>query len=282
MLCIVDYKKNNIILKIVFSLLQILTFFKFYSGFFSGENVDDFFSLVLMIFELITLLNCIDLIEKVFFVIDYCLLSSVLIIRLNILNGFVQFKAQNSVGVILVIVSLIAHTYVIAKKTDNKNQQYKPEAVRAISEVEIEEYVYNKMMKMLRVHDEQESDENIRKYMWIVFCAFIAIVMFAGKFVIDIKNMFLTEYEFDIVCIIVYLVLNVIFVIVNYIKSCMNGCNKIIDLFEVVLFLIATNLFVFAQREYARFQILVVVAYLCAPYVMYTRSLMNQVQTQQA
>jgi hypothetical protein len=52
-----DYKKNNIILKVIISILQVMAFMNVYSLFIDGKDVNDFMSLLLLLIELITVLN---------------------------------------------------------------------------------------------------------------------------------------------------------------------------------------------------------------------------------
>lgn len=273
----VKYKRNNVIFRIVISLLQILSFMNVYTFFSMNEDVDDFISLLILLVELITLLNIKDLIGEIDSFLDYCLLTAILFVRLNRLNGIIIIDPKNNVEVILVMVLLVLHISVIANAKFNKKQEIANH--NAISDVMIEEYLHNKIVNFFKIDKKKESDTLIQKYIWITLPLFIGILLFVGKIFIDIKNIFSTEYVFDVASITIYIVLNIIFVFFNCIKIKIIEGKIVKDLFEVVLFLIGADLFVFAQRGYTRFQILVVVAYLCCHYIMNARNLIRRVET---
>lgn len=269
-------KKNNVIIKIVISFLQILTFMNVYSHFIVGENIDDFISLLLMVVELVVLLNLYNLLDSRYFVFDFSLLSLMLLIRLNILNSFVRFDAEYSIGIIVVIVSLISRIYFVGK-TDYC-EKYKQEKVsnQLRTEMDIREYVYNRILCIFKMGMRKDAYEEERKYLWISLSGFLAIVMFVGKLIIDVKNIFLSVYTYGKVCIDIYIILSILFIIINVIKAKNEECSIMIEIFCVLCFLVGVNLFVFAQRENARFQILVLTAYLCSPYVMHMRDLVHK------
>jgi hypothetical protein len=269
-----DYKKNNIILKVIISILQVMAFMNVYSLFIDGKDVNDFMSLLLLLIELITVLNLKDIIRNNYFFIDFGLLCVILLLRLNLLNDFCLFGVENNVGVILIIVSLILRIYILA--TQNGNIKQERTYAHKVSQNDIEQYVFHKIMSLFRQNVKVSDNNAVKQYVWITGSTFFAIVLFLGKFLIDIKNVFMQTYVFDIEFISIYVVLNVLFLIINFMKSKVVGCNRVIDLLEGILFLVGVDLFVFAQKDYARFQILVTVAYLCSPYVMKTRDLIRK------
>lgn len=277
----VNRRINNIVLKLTLSLLQLLSFFNFYSCFCTEESINDFVSLLLMLVELIVLFNLADLIKKRDFLIEFSLLSVILFARLNILNAFLQFKADRYVGIVFVLISAVTHIYIIRNIDDNSEAELRESSNNKISAVEIEKYTRNKFLNLfnlIKAENNEDNNTDVQKYIWITFSGLIAIVLFLGKFIIDIKNIFSMEYTFDKVFIVVYVLLNITFIVINYIKSKIVGCNKIIDFVETILFLSGANLFVFAQREYARFQVLVVVAYLCSLYLLKIRNLIKELE----
>lgn len=273
-----NHKINNIALKVILSLLQILSFLNIYSIFYNGEYVNDFVSLILLLVELIVLLNLADFIKGKSFLFEFGLLSIILFIRLNILNGYFKFEADKYVGIIFVLISMLVHIYIIRCIDDNFKKENRALRNDEVSDVEIEKYVRNKILNFFRLAKAENNNSDTPKYIWIAFSGLIAIVLFLGKFIIDIKNIFSTEYTFGTAIIVIYVILNTVFIIVNYIKSKIIRCNKIIDFVETILFLLGANLFVFAQREYARFQILVAAAYLCSLYILKTKNWIKKLE----
>lgn len=269
-----NYKKNNIILKVIISILHVMAFLNIYSLFIDDEVVNDFMSLLLLLIELITLLNLIDIIMKNYLFIDFGLLCAILLLRLNLLNNYCLLGIEKYLGILLVLGSMIFHIYILIKLNNDKKQERTDKSV--ILQKDVEKYIFQKIMLLFKQDVEVRNDNIVKQYLWITGTAFIAIILFLGKFAIDIKNIFRSTYIFDIEFIYFYIVLNILFLGINFMKAKAVGCNCVIDLFEGALFLIGANLFVFAQKDYARFQILVTAAYLCSPYVMKTRDLIHK------
>ena len=59
---------------------------KMFSKIFSGQYIDDFISLVCLLFGLIMLMNIKEFINAKYFIMNYCILFIVLVIRINILT----------------------------------------------------------------------------------------------------------------------------------------------------------------------------------------------------
>lgn len=268
-------KSNSIFIGMI-GIINILTFMKMFSKIFSGQYIDDFISLVCLLFGLIMLMNIKEFINAKYFIMDYCILFIVLVIRINILNGYIKCDIQNYVAVMLVISEVIFHIYVI--KTLKVPVRRK--VITFISSAEIEKYILNRIRR-----DSgsivSEHDKLIKVYMWIVFSAFLAILLFAGKFIIDIKNLFSPVYLFGSLTVIIYIILNVFFFMTNYFKAKVAGLNVWKEMVQAVLFMAGINLFVFAQRDTARFSILVLAAYLCSLYVMNTQELIHRINSLQ-
>jgi len=271
-----NYKKNNIILKVMISVLHVMAFMNIYSLFIDKKYVNDFISLLLLLIELIALSNLKDMIKNKYFYIDFGLLCLILFLRLSLLNVFCLFGVENSLGVILIIVSMILHIYILTSQSNNIKQirTY----IGVVSQNDIEKYVFHRTMSLFGKNAEVSDSNIVKQYIWITSSGFVAFVLYLGKYLIDIKNFFTSTYIFGNEVISIYIVLNILFLIINFIKSKVVGCNKVIDLVEAVLFLIGANLFVFAQKGYTRFQILVIAVYLCCPYVVKTRDLILKLE----
>lgn len=273
---VTNQRINHSFLKVILSLLQVLSFLNIYSFFYAEKYINDFVSLLLLLVELIILMNLTDFVKKKDFLIEFSLLSIILLIRLSLLNEFLKFELVKYVGITVVLISMITHIRIIGNISNNSKNENKTLRNANTSDVEIQKSIHNKILNLFKLNNKADNNEDAKKYIWITTSAFIAIVLFLGKFIIDIKNMFSIEYTYGMAVIVVYVVLNNSFIVINCIKSKTVGCNMVIDFAETLLFLLGANLFVFAQRGYARFQVLVAVAYLCCLFVLKTRDLIKK------
>lgn len=78
-------KSNSIFIGMI-GIINLLTFMKMFSKIFSGQYIDDFISLVCLLFGLIMLMNIKEFINAKYFIMNYCILFIVLVIRINILT----------------------------------------------------------------------------------------------------------------------------------------------------------------------------------------------------
>ncbi len=121
-----------------------------------------------------------------------------------------------------------------------------------------------------------KCDDNIKKYLWITFCV-LDNTSFGGKFIIDIINIFTDEYKFGINFVMVYVILNLIFLFFNFARLKVIKSNFVYEIVCDVSFVIGINIFVFAQRDTARFQVLILSAYLCCLYLLNIRDLLRKI-----
>lgn len=103
------------------------------------------------------------------------------------------------------------------------------------------------------------------------------ILLLGGKFIIDIINIFTDEYKFGINFVMVYVILNLIFLFFNFARLKVIKSNFVYEIVCDVSFVIGINIFVFAQRDTARFQVLILSAYLCCLYLLNIRDLLRKI-----
>ena len=122
-----------------------------------------------------------------------------------------------------------------------------------------------------------KCDDNIKRYLWITLSASWTILLFGGKFIIDIINIFTDEYKFGINFVMVYVILNLIFLFFNFARLKVIKSNFVYEIVCDVSFVIGINIFVFTQRDTARFQVLILSAYLCCLYLLNIRDLLRKI-----
>ena len=66
------------------------------------------------------------------------------------------------------------------------------------SETDIRNYIYNRITMFFNRDKSIKCDDNIKRYLWITLSASWTILLFGGKFIIDIINIFTDEYKFGI------------------------------------------------------------------------------------
>ena len=116
-----------------------------------------------------------------------------------------------------------------------------------------------------------------QKYLWITLSASWTILLFGGKFIIDIINIFTDEYKFGINFVMVYVILNLIFLFFNFARLKVIKSNFFYEIVCDVSFVMGINIFVFTQRDTARFQVLILSAYLCCLYLLNIRDLLRKI-----
>ena len=122
-----------------------------------------------------------------------------------------------------------------------------------------------------------KCDDNIKKYLWITLSASWTILLFGGKFIIDIINIFTDEYKFGINFVMVYVIMNLLFLFFNFARLKVIKSNFVYEIVCDVSFVIGINIFVFTQRDTARFQVLILSAYLCCLYLLNIRDLLRKI-----
>lgn len=266
--------RNIAIASAIISGVNILTFYKC----FKFKYVDDFISLLCLLFSLMILINVKQHIRTIEFCMWYSILFIILLCRINILNGFFEIDFLKNIASIIIIINLIVWIYFLHKVNIENNQIDINNRKSVIeSERDIRNYIYNRITMFFNRDKSIKCDDNIKKYLWITLSASWTILLFGGKFIIDIINIFTDEYKFGINFVMVYVILNLIFLFFNFARLKVIKSNFVYEIVCDLSFVIGINIFVFTQRDTARFQVLILSAYLCCLYLLNIRDLLRKI-----
>lgn len=270
--------RNIAIASAIISGVNILTFYNAFYKCFKFKYVDDFISLLCLLFSLMILINVKQHIRTIEFCMWYSILFIILLCRINILNGFFEIDFLKNIASIIIIINLIVWIYFLHKVNIENNQIDINNRKSVIeSETDIRNYIYNRITMFLNRDKSIKCDDNIKKYLWITLSASWTILLFGGKFIIDIINIFTDEYKFGINFVMVYVILNLIFLYFNFARLKVIKSNFVYEIVCDVSFVIGINIFVFTQRDTARFQVLILSAYLCCLYLLNIRDLLRKI-----
>ena len=239
--------------------MNILTFYNAFYKCFKFKYVDDFISLLCLLFSLMILINIKQHIRTIEFCLWYSILFIILLCRINILNDIFEIYFLHKVNIENNQIDINNRKSVIESETDIRN------------------YIYNRITMFFNRDKSIKCDDNIKKYLWITLSASWTILLFGGKFIIDIINIFTDEYKFGISFVMVYVILNLIFLFFNFARLKVIKSNFVYEIVCDVSFVIGINIFVFAQRDTARFQVLILSAYLCCLYLLNIRDLLRKI-----
>ena len=269
--------RNITIASAIISGVNILTFYNVFYKCFKFKYIDDFISLLCLLFSLMILINIKQHIRTIEFCKWYSILFIILLCRINILNDFFEIAFLKNIASIIII-NLIAWIYFLHKVNMENNQIDINNRKSVIeSETDICNYIYNRITMFLNRDKSIKCDDNIKKYLWITLSASWTILLFGGKFIIDIINIFTDEYKFGINFVMVYVILNLIFLFFNFARLKVIKSNFVYEIVCDVSFVIGINIFVFTQRYTARFQVLILSAYLCCLYLLNIRDLLRKI-----
>lgn len=270
--------RNITIASAIISGVNILTFYNAFYKCFKFKYVDDFISLLCLLFSLMILINVKQHIRTIEFCMWYSILFIILLCRINILNSFFEIDFLKNIASIIIIINLIVWIYFLHKVNIENNQIDINNRKSVIeSETDIRNYIYNRITMFFNRDKSIKCDDNIKKYLWITLSASWTILLFGGKFIIDIINIFTDEYKFGINFVMVYVILNLIFLFFNFARLKVIKSNFVYEIVCDVSFVIGINIFVFAQRDTARFQVLILSAYLCCLYLLNIRDLLRKI-----
>ena len=270
--------RNIAIASAIISGVNILTFYHAFYKCFKFKYVDDFISLLCLLFSLMILINVKQHIRTIEFCMWYSILFIILLCRINILNNFFEIDFLKNIASIIIIINLIVWIYFLHKVNMENNQIDINNRKSVIeSETDIRNYIYNRITMFFNRDKSIKCDDNIKKYLWITLSASWTILLFGGKFVIDIINIFTDEYKFGINFVMVYVILNLIFLFFNFARLKVIKSNFVYEIVCDVSFVIGINIFVFTQRDTARFQVLILSAYLCCLYLLNIRDLLRKI-----
>ena len=271
--------RNIAIASAIISGVYILTFYNAFYKCFKFKYVDDFISLLCLLFSLMILINIKQHIRTIEFCLWYSILFIILLCRINILNDFFEIDfLKNIASIIIIIINLIVWIYFLHKVNIENNQIDINNRKSVIeSETDIRNYIYNRITMFFNRDKSIKCDDNIKKYLWITLSASWTILLFGGKFIIDIINIFTDEYKFGINFVMVYVILNLIFLFFNFARLKVIKSNFVYEIVCDVSFVIGINIFVFTQRDTARFQVLILSAYLCCLYLLNIRDLLRKI-----
>lgn len=251
--------RNITIASAIISGVNILTFYNAFYKCFKFKYVDDFISLLCLLFSLMILINVKQHIRTIEFCMWYSILFIILLCRINILNDFFEIYFLHKVNIENNQIDINNRKSVIESETDIRN------------------YIYNRITMFFNRDKSIKCDDNIKKYLWITLSASWTILLFGGKFIIDIINIFTDEYKFGINFVMVYVILNLIFLFFNFARLKVIKSNFVYEIVCDVSFVIGINIFVFTQRDTARFQVLILSAYLCCLYLLNIRDLLRKI-----
>lgn len=209
--------RNITIASAIISGVNILTFYNAFYKCFKFKYVDDFISLLCLLFSLMILINVKQHIRTIEFCMWYSILFIILLCRINILNDFFEIDFLKNIASIIIIINLIVWIYFLHKVNIENNQIDINNRKSVIeSETDIRNYIYNRITMFFNRDKSIKCDDNIKKYLWITLSASWTILLFGGKFIIDIINIFTDEYKFGINFVMVYVILNLIFLFFNF------------------------------------------------------------------
>ena len=269
--------RNITIASAIISGVNILTFYNAFYKCFKFKYIDDFISLLCLLFSLMILINIKQHIRTKEFCKWYSILFIILLCRINILNDFFKIDFLKNIASIIII-NLIAWIYFLHKVNIENNQiDINNRKSVIVSETDIRNYIYNRITMFLNRDKSIKCDDNIKKYLWITLSASWTILLFGGKFIIDIINIFTDEYKFGINFVIVYVIMNLLFLFFNFARLKVIKSNFVYEIVCDVSFVIGINIFVFTQRGTARFQVLILSAYLCCLYLLNIRDLLRKI-----
>ena len=127
------------------------------------------------------------------------------------MNNFFEIDFLKNIASIIIIINLIVWIYFLHKVNIENNQIDINNRKSVIeSETDIRNYIYNRITMFFNRDKSIKCDDNIKKYLWITLSASWTILLFGGKFIIDIINIFTDEYKFGINFVMVYVILNLI------------------------------------------------------------------------
>ena len=191
--------RNIAIASAIISGVNILTFYNAFYKCFKFKYVDDFISLLCLLFSLMILINVKQHIRTIEFCMWYSILFIILLCRINILNDFFEIDFLKNIASIIIIINLIVWIYFLHKVNIENNQIDINNRKSVIeSETDIRNYIYNRITMFFNRDKSIKCDDNIKKYLWITLSASWTILLFGGKFIIDIINIFTDEYKFGI------------------------------------------------------------------------------------
>ena len=191
---------------------------------------------------------------------------------------FFEIDFLKNIASIIIIINLIVWIYFLHKVNIENNQIDINNRKSVIeSETDIRNYIYNRITMFLNRDKSIKCDDNIKKYLWITLSASWTILLFGGKFIIDIINIFTDEYKFGINFVMVYVIMNLLFLFFNFARLKVIKSNFVYEIVSDVSFVIGINIFVFTQRDTARFQVLILSAYLCCLYLLNIRDLLRKI-----
>ena len=270
--------RNIAIASAIISGVNILIFYNAFYKCFKFKYVDDFISLLCLLFSLMILINVKQHIRTIEFCMWYSILFIILLCRINILNDFFEIDFLKNIASIIIIINLIVWIYFLHKVNIENNQIDINNRKSVIeSETDIRNYIYNRITMFFNRDKSIKCDDNIKKYLWITLSASWTILLFGGKFIIDIINIFTDEYKFGINFVMVYVILNLIFLFFNFARLKVIKSNFVYEIVCDVSFVMGINIFVFTQRDTARFQVLILSAYLCCLYLLNIRDLLRKI-----
>ena len=268
--------RNITIASAIISGVNILTFYNAFYKCFKFKYVDDFISLLCLLFSLMILINIKQHIRTIEFCLWYSILFIILLCRINILNDFFEIDFLKNIASIIIIINLIVWIYFLHKVNIENNQIDINNRKSVIeSETDIRNYIYNRITMFFNRTNRLRCDDNIKKYLWITLSATWTI-LFCGKFDIDIQIYLLMNEIWD-KFLMVYVILNLIFLFFNFARLKVIKSNFVYEIVCDVSFVIGINIFVFAQRDTARFQVLILSAYLCCLYLLNIRDLLRKI-----
>ena len=270
--------RNITIASAIISGVNILPFYNAFYKCFKFKYVDDFISLLCLLFSLMILINIKQHIRTIEFCLWYSILFIILLCRINILNGFFEIDFLKNIASIIIIINLIVWIYFLHKVNIENNQIDINNRKSVIeSETDIRNYIYNRITMFFNRDKSIKCDDNIKKYLWITLSASWTILLLGGKFIMYIINLFTEDYKFGINFVMVYVILNLIFLFFNFSRLKVIKSNFVYEIVCDVSFVIGINIFVFAQRDTARFQVLILSAYLCCLYLLNIRDLLRKI-----
>ena len=184
--------RNIAIASAIISGVNILTFYNAFYKCFKFKYVDDFISLLCLLFSLMILINVKQHIRTIEFCMWYSILFIILLCRINILNDFFEIDfLKNIASIIIIIINLIAWICFLHKVNIENNQIDINNRKSVIeSETDIRNYIYNRITMFFNRDKSIKCDDNIKKYLCITLSASGTILLFGGKFIIDIKQLY--------------------------------------------------------------------------------------------
>ena len=259
---------RTLVFKIIITTINLLSFLNGLFIHFFKETMNSFLSLLCIGLSILYMLDVLTTKISVI-LIDYVVIGLILTSRILILNRMYDVNIIGIIGIVLIFADFILFIHIFDMIKNKKIEILSRKKIREIMKtVNIAEYFERSILFFLYRNGKtfNDNDKNKKKLSVTIFLGIIAFSFYISKYVLDILNFDNKEYTYTRGFIAIYMLLSVIFLVLNIILSKIMEKRRIMMILISINYIIASSLFVFLQKGFARLQILVIYIYLAGPY----------------